>query len=121
MKEALSIIVEIVPILVVTWWIGRRDGHQRKMLLKAIGSAFAASGVCTFFGSKYFGLAVFGRRSIMVGERAIGASLFMIALGVGIFLLHYLLAALFPGMRSNSKRMKKEANQSLQRTRSARR
>ena len=64
-----------------------------RIALNCIGTAFIASGICSYIGAKYFGLTVFGRVSAITGEHAAGASVFFITIGVALLLLHYVIRA----------------------------
>jgi hypothetical protein len=109
MKSFISAVVQFLPMIGVTGWLSYRYDLPRKMALKLVGPGLAASGLCTLVGAKYFDLVVFSKRSVMSGERAVGASLFMITFGLGLVVLHYALAAVFPSMRDSSSRAKPNA------------
>ncbi len=100
MKVLASLIVELAPIFLVVWfWPNRRENSGRGVSLDCLGAAFLASAVCSYVGAEYFGLAVFGRRSVIAGEQATGAALFLAALGVALYLLHYVFRAARPLIR----------------------
>ena len=42
MKDLASIFVQVVPIFLVIWLLGRHHGHQTRMLLHDGGAALAA-------------------------------------------------------------------------------
>jgi hypothetical protein len=115
MKAFVSLVVQFLPLLAVTGWLGYRYDLPKKMALKQVGPGVFASGLSTLIGAKYFDLVVFTKRSSMSGERAVEASLFIIALGLGLIILHYALAAVFPSMREISTR-EKRPNKSVQPT-----
>jgi hypothetical protein len=97
MKVLASLIVEFAPIFLVVWWWPEQRGRSRsRITLNCVGTAFVASGICSYIGTKYFGLTVFGRVSAITGEQATGASLFFITIGVALFLLYYVLRAASP-------------------------
>lgn len=97
MQGLASVIVELAPIfLVVWWWPERRESTRRWVGLNCLGAALVASGLCSYIGAKYFGLEVFGKRSVMTGQRATGAALFVSTLGATLFLLHYVFRAASP-------------------------
>src|SRR5205807_280007 len=84
----------LAPIFLVVWyWPNRREKPRRGVSLDCLGVAFLASALCSYVGAKYFGLAVFGRLSVITGEQAKGATLFLAALGIALYLLHYVLLA----------------------------
>jgi hypothetical protein len=94
MKVLASFIVEFAPIfLVVWWWPEQRGRSSSRIALNCIGTAFVASGICSYIGAKYFGLTVFGRLSTITGEHAAGASVFLITIGIALLLLHYFIRA----------------------------
>ena len=94
MKVLASLTVEFAPIFLVVWWWPEQHGKSSSRIpLNCVGTAFVASGICSYIGAKYFGLTVFGRVSATTGEQAPGASLFFIIIGVALFLLHYVLRA----------------------------
>jgi len=100
MKVIASLIVEFAPIFLVVWWWPEQRGRSRsRIALNCVGTAFVASGICSYIGAKYFGLTVFGRISVITGQQAAGASLFFITIGVALFLLHYVLRAVSPFAR----------------------
>ena len=92
-----SLTVEFAPIFLVVWWWPEQHGKSSsRIALNCVGTAFVASGICSYIGAKYFGLTVFGRVSAITGEQAPGASLFFIIIGVALFLLHYVLRTARP-------------------------
>jgi hypothetical protein len=100
MQVLASVIVELAPIfLVVWWWPDRRESTRRRVGLDCLGAAFVAGGLCSYIGAKYFGLLVFGRQSVVMGQRATGAALFVSTLGAALFLLHYVFRAASPFAR----------------------
>src|SRR5712691_11475842 len=89
MKALFSAIVELTPLVLVFLWLSISEKLGKRSILKALGGAFIASGACSFVGVRYFGLAVFGRYSVMKGETGEGACLFMAVVGLGLLLLHF--------------------------------
>lgn len=92
-----SIIVQFAPMALAVWMLDRRDGGRKRVLLKHGGVALIASGVCAYFGAKYFGLAVFGRHAgFSYGDKAADGALFCAGVGAAMLILHAFLCALFP-------------------------
>lgn len=98
MKDRISLLVQFGPIFPVVWWMGRRHGHQGKMLLRDGGPALAASGLCSLLGAKWFGLSFFGKTTVSHGEDAVDGAIFMMVFGGGVFALHYLVFAFVPAL-----------------------
>ena len=90
--------VQIVPVYLVIWWLGRRHAHQKKMIMRDGGPALVASGFCSLIGAKYFGLSVFGKTTVARGSDAVGVALFMMAFGLVVLALHYFVFALIPSI-----------------------
>lgn len=107
MKTFASILAQVGPIIVVFWVLEFRRNRKKRVLLKHMGLALFASGICSHLGAKYFDLAVFGRYSVIQGERGAKAALFVATLGAVLFIIHFALCAIFPrfmNVRENQKR-----------------
>jgi hypothetical protein len=96
MKTFFSILAQIGPIALVLLPLEWRNRRKKMLLLRHMGLAFAASGICSHFGAKHFDLAVFGRYSVIYGDDAAKAALFLAAFGAVLLAMHYLMCALFP-------------------------
>jgi hypothetical protein len=96
MKTFASILAQVGPIIVVFGLLEFRRKEKKRVLLKHMGLALFASGICSHLGAKYLGLSVFGRYSEIDGERGAEAALFLAALGAVLFIIHFALCALFP-------------------------
>jgi hypothetical protein len=123
MKEIVSIAVQFVPMVVVALLIARRDGYARKNILKYVGPALSASGAAIFVGVRFFGLAVYGKRSVIEGKAAETGALVMSAIGAAVFALHYIIVhgipivcRLFPAARRRRPAESREVNSSDERS-----
>lgn len=107
MKDWISALVQIGPVLLVLWWLGRHNGQRGKLTVREVGLALLASGLCSLIGTLFFGLSVFGKDTVSDGEEAVGMALLIVVLGVGALCCHYLFFVLLPTLAGHLRNQRK--------------
>jgi len=87
MKDLISTIVFLAPTCVVIYLAGDRF---RKEIFKWMGLALFASALSTWLGVRFFDLNAPSRSGSLEGTAALTVSMWLMALGVVLFGIHYL-------------------------------